>query len=165
MDFIIGLTRTSSGYDSIWVIVDRLTKSAYFLAVKVTYPVPKYVEIYLAQIVCMHRIPKTIVSDRGPQFTSDFWDELHKAMGTTLLFSTVYHPRIGGQTERVNPILEDMLRACALIYSSSWDTCLPFAQFAYNNSYQASINMSPYEALCGRDCRTPLNWSEVGERR
>jgi len=85
-------------------------------------------------------------------------------MGTTLRFSIAYHPQIGGQTKRVNRILEDMLRACALIYSSSWDTYLSFAQFAYNNSYQASINMSPYEALYGRDCRTPLNWSEVGER-
>jgi hypothetical protein len=86
-------------------------------------------------------------------------------MGTTLLFSTSYHPQTGGQMERVDRILEDMLRACTLIYSSSWDTCLPFAQFAYNNSYQASINMSPYEALYGRDGRTPLNWSKVGERR
>ena len=85
-------------------------------------------------------------------------------MGTTLRFSVAYHPQTEGQTERVNRILEDMLRACALIYSSSWDTCLPFAQFAYHNSYQASVKMSPYEALYGRDCRTPLNWSEVGER-
>ena len=96
---------------------------------------------------------------------SQVWDELHKAMGTTLLFSTAYHPQTGGQTERVNKILEDMLRASTLIYTSSWDTCLSFAQFSYNNSYQASINMSPYEALYGRDCRTPLNWSKVGERR
>ena len=86
-------------------------------------------------------------------------------MGTTLLFSTTYHPQIRGQIERVNRILEDMLRACTLIYSSNWDTCLLFAQFAHNNSYQDSINMSPYEALYGRDCSTPLNRSEVGERR
>ena len=112
MDFISSLPKTSSGYDSIWVIVDRLTKSAHFLPVKVTYPVFKYVELYLAQIVCLHGVPKTIVSNRGLQFTSQFWDELHKAMGTI---------------ERVNRILEDMLRACTLIYSSSWDTCLPFA--------------------------------------
>jgi len=92
MDFITGLPKTSSGCDSIWVIVDRLTKSAHFLPVKVTYPVSKYAKIYLAQIVYLHGIPKTIVSDRGPQFTSQFWDELHKAMGTTLLFSTTYHP-------------------------------------------------------------------------
>ena len=92
MNFITGLPRTSSGYDSIWVIVDRLTKSAHFLPVKVTYPVSKYAELYLTQIVYLHGVPKTIVSDRGPQFMSQFWDELHKAMGTTLLFSTAYHP-------------------------------------------------------------------------
>ena len=115
MDFITGLPKMSSGYDSIWVIVDRLTKSAHFLPVNVTYVVSKYVELYLARIVCLHGVPKTIVSDRGPQFTSQFWDELHKAMGTTLLFSTTYHPHTRGQIERVSRILEDMLRACTLI--------------------------------------------------
>ena len=92
MDFISGLPKTSSGYDSIWVIIDRLTKSAHFLPVKVTYLVSKYAKIYLARIVCLHGIPKIIVSDRGPQFMSQFWDELHKAMRTTLLFSIAYHP-------------------------------------------------------------------------
>jgi hypothetical protein len=88
MDFIMGLPNMSSGYDSIWVIVDQLTKSAHFLLVKVTYPVSKYAKLYLARIVCLHGVPKIIVSDRGPQFTSQFWDVLHKALGTTLLFST-----------------------------------------------------------------------------
>ena len=92
IDLITGLPRTSSGYDYIWVIVYRLTKSAHFLPVKVTYPVFKYAEIYLAQIICLHGIPKTIVSDRGPQVTSDFLNELHTVMGTALLFSTTYHP-------------------------------------------------------------------------
>ena len=92
MDFISRLPKTSSGYDSIWVIIDRLTKSAHFLPVKVTYLVSKYSEMYLSQIVCLHGVPKTIVSDRGPQFMSQFWDELHKAMRTTLLFSIAYHP-------------------------------------------------------------------------
>ena len=85
-------------------------------------------------------------------------------MGTDLTFSTTYHPQTGGQTERVNQIFEDMLRACAIIYGKDWETCLPFAEFSYNNSYQASIGMSPFEALYGRSCRTPLNWSESGER-
>jgi hypothetical protein len=86
-------------------------------------------------------------------------------MGTTLTFGTAYHPQTDGQTERVNQILEDMLRACTIIYGKDWETCLPFAEFSYNNSYQASIGMSPFEALYGRSCRTPLNWSESGERR
>jgi hypothetical protein len=86
-------------------------------------------------------------------------------MGTNLTFSTSYHPQTGGQTERVNQILEDMLRACALIYNKDWETCLPLAELSYKNSYQASIGMSPFEALYGRSCRTPLNWSEFGERQ
>jgi len=90
MDFIFGLPKTSSGYDSIWVIVDWLTKSAHFLLVKITYPVTKYSELYLIHIVCLHGVPKTIVSDRGPQFIAQFWEELHKAMGTSLMFSTTY---------------------------------------------------------------------------
>jgi hypothetical protein len=86
-------------------------------------------------------------------------------MGTNLTFSTSYHPQTGGQTERVNQILEDMLRACALIYNKDWETCLPLAEFSYKNSYQASVGMSPFEALYGRSCRTPLNWSEFAERQ
>jgi hypothetical protein len=114
MDFITGLPRTLHGYNSIWVIVDRLTKSAHFLPVKATYPIEKYVELYLTKIVCLHGVPKTIVFDRGPQFTAHFWESLHNAMGTTLTFSTAYHPPTGGQTERVKKILEDMLRASTL---------------------------------------------------
>jgi hypothetical protein len=125
----------------------------------------KYAELYLTKIVCLHGVPKTIVSDRGPQFTAHFWESLHNAMGTTLTFSTAYHPQIGGQTERVNQILEDMLRACTIIYGKDWENCLPFAEFSYNNSFQASIGMSPFEALYDRSCRTPLNWSESRERQ
>jgi hypothetical protein len=165
MDFITGLPRTLHGYNSIWVIVDRLTKSAHFLPVKATYPIEKYVELYLTKIVCLHGVPKTIVFDRGPQFTAHFWESLHNAMGTTLTFSTAYHPPTGGQTERVKKILEDMLRASTIIYGKDWETFLPFAEFSYNNSFQASIGMSPFEALYGRSCRTPLNWSVSGERR
>ena len=109
MDFITSLPRTSHGYNSIWVIVDRLTKSAHFLPVKANYAVEKYAELYLTKIVCLHGVPKSIVSDRGPQFTAQFWKSLHDAMGTNISFSTAYHPQTGGQTERVNQILEDML--------------------------------------------------------
>jgi hypothetical protein len=104
------------------------------------------------------------VSDRGPQFVSKFWEELHKSLGTKLLHSSAYHPQTSGQTERVNQILEDMLRACVLEFPQKWDECLPLAEFSYNNSYQESIKIAPFEALYGRRCRTLLNWSEPGER-
>jgi transposase InsO family protein len=104
------------------------------------------------------------VSDRGPQFAAKFWEALHKSLGTKLLHSSAYHPQTSGQTERVNQILEDMLRACVLEYPQKWDDCLPLAEFSYNNSYQESIKMAPFEALYGRRCRTPLNWFEPGER-
>ena len=163
MDFITGLPRTRSGYDSIWVIVDRLTKVAHFIPVKTTYSSNKLAELYLARIVCLHGVPKSIVSDRGSQFTSRFWEGLHEALGTVLNFSTAYHPQTDGQTERVNQVLEDMLQACALDYGKGWDKNLPYAEFSYNNSYQASLQMSPFEALYGRKCRTPLCRTEAGE--
>jgi transposase InsO family protein len=115
--------------------------------------------------VCLHGVSKKIVSDRGTQFTSRFWEKLHEAMDTRLNFSLVYHPQTDGQTERVNHILEDMLRACALKDSKSWDKCVPYAEFSYNNSYQKSLKMSPFEVLYGRKCRTPLFWNEPGENQ
>jgi transposase InsO family protein len=113
--------------------------------------------------MCLHGVPKKIVSDRGSHFTSKFWEKLHESMDTKLNFSSAYHPQTDGQTERTNQILEDMFRACALKYGKSWDKCLPYAEFSYNNSYQASIEMAPYEALYGRRCRTLLFWSQTGE--
>jgi hypothetical protein len=109
MDFIVVLPRTAKGYDSIWVIIDRLTKIAHFLPVKTYYPLLTYAELYIARILSLHGVPKTIVSDRGPEFVSKFWEELHKSLGTRLLHSSAYHPQTSGQTERVNQILEDML--------------------------------------------------------
>jgi transposase InsO family protein len=114
MDFIVGLPKTAKGFYSIWVIIDRLTKTAHFLPVKVKYTVATYAKLYIAHILILHGVPKTIVSDRGPQFVSKFWEELHKSLGTKLLHSSAYHPQTSGQTERVNQILEDMLRAYVL---------------------------------------------------
>ena len=134
MDFITGLPRTKTGYDSIWVVVDRLTKVAHFIPVKTTYTSAKLAKIYMTRIVCLHGVPRSIVSDRGTQFTSKFWNQLHETLGTRLEFSTTF----------------------ALDYGSSWDDNLPYAEFSYNNSYQASLKMAPFEALYGRRCRTPL---------
>jgi transposase InsO family protein len=110
----------------------------------------------MARIVFLHGVSKKIISDRGSQFTSRFWKSFHENMDTKLKFSSAYHPQTDGHTERTNQVLEDMLRACALQHGSSWDKSLPYAKFSYNNSYQASLKMSPFEALYGRKCRTPL---------
>jgi transposase InsO family protein len=104
-----------------------------------------------------------ILSDRGTQFNSKFWERLHESLDTQLHFSSSYHPQTDGQTERVNQILEDMLRACALEYGRSWDKSLSYAKFSYNNSYQESLKMASFEMLYGRMCQTPLFWSEAGE--
>ena len=140
MDFIMGLPRTKSGYDSIWVMVDRLTKVAHFVPVKTTYTSAKLAEIYMKIIVCLHGVPKSIVSDRGTQFTSHFLKQLHLSLGTRLEFSTAFHPQTDGQTERVNQILEDMLRACALDYGSSWDDNLSYAEFSQIVDYVRDIH-------------------------
>jgi transposase InsO family protein len=112
----------------------------------------------MSRIVCLHGVQKKIVSDRGTQFTSHFWQQLHEALGTHLKFSSAYHPQTDGQTERTNQILKDMLRACVLQDQSGWDKRLPYAEFSYNNNYQASLKMSPFQALYGRSCRTLLQW-------
>jgi IS30 family transposase len=156
MDFIVGLPLTARKKDSIWVIVDRLTKTAHFIAVHTTYSVQQYAELYMDQIVRLHGILKTIISDRGTQFVARFWEQLHECLGTKLIRSSSYHPQTDGQTERINQILEDMLRASILHFDKSWDKCLSLAEFSYNNSYQASLKMALFDALYGRRCRTPL---------
>ena len=94
---------------------------------------------------------------------SQFWQKVHRSLGTKLDFSSPYHPQTDGQTKRINQILEDMLRACALQYSTSWDKSLPYAEFSYNNSYQKSLKMAPFEVLYGHKCRTPSFWNQTGE--
>jgi transposase InsO family protein len=136
--------------------VDRLTKVAHFIPVKTTYSRPQLVELYMSRLVCLHGVPKKIVSDRGTQFTLKFWERLHETLDTQLRFSSAYHPQTDGQTERVNQILKDMLRACALQYGRSWDKSLSYAEISYNNSYQESLKITPFEMLYGHRCRTPL---------
>nr|GFA30129.1 putative reverse transcriptase domain-containing protein [Tanacetum cinerariifolium] len=156
MDFVTGLPRTPSGYDSIWVIVDRLTKSAHFLPKKKTDSIEKLVELYLKEIVCKHGVPMSVISDRDSLFTSRFWVSLQKALRTQLDLSTAYHPETDGQSERTIQMLEDMLRACVIDFGSSWDKHLLLVEFSYNNSYHASIKAAPFEALYGRKCRSPI---------
>ncbi|RVW89330.1 Transposon Ty3-I Gag-Pol polyprotein [Vitis vinifera] len=165
MDFVIGLPRTRSKKNGVWVIVDCLTKSAHFLAMKTTDSMNSLAKLYIQEIVRLHGILVSIVSDRDPKFTSQFWQSLQRALGTQLNFNTAFHPQTDGQSERVIQILEDMLRACVLDFGGNWADYLPLAEFAYNNSYQSSIGIAPYEALYGRPCRSPLCWIEMGESR
>jgi transposase InsO family protein len=139
---------------------------SHFILVKITYKGSQLAEIYMDRIVCLHGVPKKIVSDRGSQFTSRFWKSFHENMDMKLSFSLAYHPQTDGQTERTNQVLEDMLRACALQHGGSWDKSLPYAAFSYNNNnYQVRLKMSPFEALYGRKCRTPLYWDQTRERQ
>ncbi|GJU51706.1 putative reverse transcriptase domain-containing protein [Tanacetum coccineum] len=131
------LPKTSNGHNIIWVIVDRLTKSAHFIPTQET--------------------------DRDSHFTSRFWQSLQSALGTQLDMSTTYHPETDGQSERTIQTLEDMLRACVIDFGKGWERHLPLVEFSYNNSYHASIKAAPFEALYGRKCRSPVCWAEVGD--
>ncbi|KAL0552145.1 hypothetical protein IC582_011242 [Cucumis melo] len=165
MDFITGLLRTLRGFTVIWVVVDRLTKSAHFVSGKSTYTTSKWAQLYMSEIVRLHGVPVSIVSNRDARFTSKFWKGLQTAMGMRLDFSTAFHPQTDGQTKRLNQVLEDMLRACALEFPGSWDSHLHLMEFAYNNSFQATFGMAPFKALYGKCCRSPVCWGEVGEQR
>ena len=163
MDFVSGFPLTQQKHDSVWVIVDKFTKSAHFLSVRMDYSMDRVVELYVKEIVRLHGVPLSIVSDRDLRFTSRFWKELQLALGTRLNFSTAFHPQTDGQSERLIQVLEDMLRGCVIEFPRSWDRYIPLMEFAYNNSYQASVGLAPYEALYGRRCRTPVSWTELNE--
>ncbi|GJS30466.1 putative reverse transcriptase domain-containing protein [Tanacetum coccineum] len=163
MDFITKLPRSSQGFDTIWVIVDRLTKSAHFLPIRENDPLDKLARLYLIWIVAKHGIPASIICDRDGRFTLNFWRSFQKALGTDISMSTAYHPETDGQSERTIQTLEDMLRACVIDFGKGWVKHLPLAEFSYNNSYHASIKAASYEALYGRKCRSPVCWAEVGE--
>ena len=139
MDFVVGLPRSRDEYDSIWAIMDRLTKSAHFLPVKATYSVTKLAKMYVKNIVCLHGVPISIISDRGSVFTSRFWQKLQEAMGTRLDFSTAFHLQLDGQFERTIQTLEDMLRMCVMDLGGSWNDHLPLVEIVYNNSYHNSF--------------------------
>ena len=150
MDFIVGLPVIGGKHDLVLVVVDQLTKSGHFLPVRTDYSLDKLVELYIREIVRLHGIPISIILDRGPRFTSRFWGKLQEALDTRLNFSTTFHPQTDGQSERVIHVLEDMLRSCVIDYEGSWDRHIPLVEFVYNNSFQLSIGMAPYETLYER---------------
>nr|GFA08443.1 reverse transcriptase domain-containing protein [Tanacetum cinerariifolium] len=163
MDIVTKLPKSSQGFDTIWVIVDRLTKSAHFLPIRGNDPMDKLAWLYLDRIVLRYGTPVLIICDRDGRFTSNFWKTFKKALGTNLDMSTAYHPETDGKSERTIQTLKDMLRACVIDFEKGWVKYLPIDEFSYNNSYHASIKVAPYEALYGWKCRSPRCWAEVGE--
>ncbi|GJS62247.1 putative reverse transcriptase domain-containing protein [Tanacetum coccineum] len=148
---------------TIWVIVDRLTKSVIFTPMREIDPMDKLARIYLKEVVTRLGIPVSIICDRDPRFASNFWRSLQNALGTNLDMSTAYHPQTDGQSKRTIQTLEDMLRACVIDFGKGWVNHLPLVEFSYNNSYHASIKAAPFEALYGRKCHSAVCWTEVGE--
>ncbi|GJY63727.1 putative reverse transcriptase domain-containing protein [Tanacetum coccineum] len=163
MDFVTKLPKTSQGYDTIWVIVDRLTKSAIFTPMRETDPLDKLARLYLKEVVTRHGIPVSIICDRDPRFASNFWRSLQSALGTNLDMSTAYHPQTDGQSERTIQTLEDMLRACAIDFGKGWVNHLPLVEFLTSIAITSASRPAPFEALYGRKCRSPVCWTEVGE--
>ncbi|GKF67047.1 reverse transcriptase domain-containing protein, partial [Tanacetum coccineum] len=163
MYFVTKLPKTSQGYNTIWVIVDRLTKSAIFIPMRETDPMDKLARMYLKEVVTRHGMPVSIICDRDSRFASNFWRSLQNALGTNLDMSTAYHPQTDGQSERTIQTLEDMLCACAIDFGKGWVNHLPLVEFSYNNIYHASIKAAPFKALYGQKCRSPVCWTEVGE--
>ncbi|GJR77069.1 retrovirus-related pol polyprotein from transposon TNT 1-94 [Tanacetum coccineum] len=151
MDFVTKLPKTLSRHDTIWVIIDRLTKSEHFLLMKETYSIEKLTRLYLKEVVSRHGVPISIISYKDSRFTSHFWYSLQKALGTQLDMSTAYHPQTDGQSERTIQTLKDMLRACVIDFVKGWDRYLPLVEFSYNNSCHTSIKVAPFEALYGHE--------------
>ena len=120
--------------------------------------------VFIDEIMRLHGVPRKIISDRGAVFTGRFWTNFLEALGTQLNFSIAYHPETDGQTERTNQILEDMLRMYVMDQKNKWEEFLPLVEFSYNNSYQSSIKMAPFEFLYGRPCKTPLSWDRLEDR-
>jgi hypothetical protein len=158
IDFITKLSRTTRQHDSILLLVENLTKAAHFVPMRMSHTTTNIAEIYMREIVRLHGIPKAIVFDRDTKFTSNLWRGLLKRFGTNMNFSIAYHPQLHGKTERVNQMIEDMLIMYVMDNPSMWEDYLHLVEFSYNNWYQASLKMSPFEALYGRERNTPVIW-------
>ena len=153
MHFVTSFPRSFWKFESIWVMVDKLTKAAHFLLVKTTYTAEEYARLYIKDIVRLHGVPISIISDRGAQFTANFWKSFQKSLGAQVNVSTTFHLQTDGQEERTIQTLEDMLRVCILDLKGSWDDHLPLIEFSYIYRYHSSVKMAPYKVLYGRKCR------------
>ncbi|KAA3473224.1 Retrovirus-related Pol polyprotein from transposon 297 family [Gossypium australe] len=152
LDFVLELPLSLKKKDVIWFVVDRLTKSAHFIPIRIDFSLDRLAELYISEIVRLHGVPVSFISDRDPRFTSKFWKKLQEALSTRLHFSTAFHSQTDGQSERVIQVLEDMLRCCVLEFEGNLEKYLSLVEFAYNNIFQSSIKMAPYEALYGCKC-------------
>jgi hypothetical protein len=157
MDFVLGLPRTVKGHDSICVVVDRFSKMAHFLPCSKTFDASRVAALFFAEIVCLHGILSSIVSDRDVRFVSYFWKTLWAKMGTRLKFSSAFHPQMDGQTEVVNRSLGNLLRCLITDHHATWDLLLPHAEFSYNNYVNRSTGLSPFEIVTGRQPKVPLD--------
>jgi hypothetical protein len=164
MDFITGFPGTRKNHDAIMVVVDKLTKATHFNPMKVTHKETNVFDIYMRELACFHGIPKKIVSEKVPKFTSKFWKGLFKGFRTNLNFSTIYHLESDGKTGRVNQVIEDMIRMYVIDKPYKWEYYLYLVEFSYNNGYQASLKMILFEALYGRKCNTPVSWDNPADR-
>ncbi|KAH9322126.1 hypothetical protein KI387_016765 [Taxus chinensis] len=164
MDFVQGLPMSKNKHDVILVVVDKLTKVAHFIAGNLKDDSPVLAKRFVHKIFRLYGVPELIISDRDPRMTSRFWQTLNITLGTKLNYSFAYHPETDGQTERVNQVLEDMLRMYCMDQQYKWEEYLPLVEFAYNNTYHSSLKMAPFEALYGRKCRTPVSWDSIEDR-
>ena len=161
MHFITGLSKSKKQNDSIFVVIDKLSKAAHFIPMKSTYKEVKITDIFLKEIFRLHGIPKAIISDRDTKFIDKFWRSLFSRLEMQLKFSTSYIPQMDGHIERVNQIFEHMLRRYVMKNPTKWEDYLHLIEFAYNNKYQASAKMNPFKVLYGWKCWTPVTWDSI----
>ena len=147
MDFIVIFPLTTRRHNSIFVIVDTLTKSAHFIPMRTTYQVPNIDRVFVSEIVRLHGVPKRIISNQGSVFTGRFWTSFQEALGTQLNIITNYHNEIDGNKKRMNQVLECMLHMYVMDQHKDWEEFLPLVKIVYNNSYQSTITVEPFEFL------------------